>query len=732
MINMKNKKLALMSAIMIGTFILGAFGTATTYSPADAQGLVNFSIVVETNVGNRLRESIAYYLQQALAPLGIDVQVRGVPFSQFVGDLLFADPKPYDIGIVGFAGGSVFAPDWVDLYVSDPAIGFFGPLTYQLNSPVWKDALANDTANDIGLTQEMVDNLLMNITNNISDMDKRYEDTNKFQEWFMNYLLYDYPLLAPSGVVSVWHGFEGYDPDEGSVNSAFLGAQWNSSTPTDRKNNATTIATSIASVSGNFDPLQIADTSTGTAVANLFPTLLRFSGKDFSPHPWLAKSFNISTWEDAPIGENGTTKDVVAGKVKFYLNTDWKWLNVTSGQTVGSVTVDDVAFTLEIYRSPHIVINGKSSYKFIEMVETNSTEQSITLYVSQPNLEDLRAFGGFDIIPKSLLGGDLTFSNGTTISAVNYGTNSSAGKNITNYNPLNTEEWNAWEKNPVLQSGPYYVNFEDSTMYKVGEFVEKRANPFFTFPNEWDSTNFDMRTPAAEDAFFFAYADDPNTAGTKEKPNKLQITVYKHPIVEDINVQLLLFKDGQLDFTNPTSFGGDELAAQQNDPRFDVFTGLAVVATADLLIFDLKNEHIKKYNVRRAIAHAIDKEGTLSNLFDNLRKPQDSPVSRFFENVDTFKDGKRGWYNDTWKIPFNLTEAKNLMIAAGYKIQSAGFSNPSQQVSSVVQSIQSSVATVVNEVVSSVIADAPTPFEAFVASVVLVSVAVGFRRKKNR
>ncbi len=694
----------LLSFLIMGAFFLSSFGNASIYSQTVAQGVVNFEMVVETNVGNRRRESFAYYLQQALAPLGIDVKVVGKPFSQFVGDLLFVSPKPYGIGIVGFVGGSVIAPDFYDLYHSQ---GFFGDLLYQLASDEWQSWLPNDPGSG-GITQREVDNLIGNMTNSFDLLGERKQLTLQFQQMFMEQLLYDYPLLAPTGIFSIWHGLENFDPEEGTLGSAYLGAYWGNETSPDRQNNASTIAVRLASITGNFDPLQVADSETSTTLAGLFPSLLLFSGRDYSPHPFLAKQFNVSTWFDAPIGPNGTTVDVPYGRMDFWINNDWKW-RYPNGTEFGPVTVDDVKFSFDLRTAPHTLINGKSAYQYIHHVETNATEGRVSVFVSVPNVDDLFAFGGMDIVPYDLLGGELTFANGTKITALGN----------TSYNPFETEEWNAFEDNPV-QSGPYYIDFSDVNQYKPGEYIYKWANPDFTFPNEWDSSNFDMRTPEAEDAYFFAWADDPNTA-THEKPTEMTINQFYYPIVEDINVELILFKAGEVDLTSPTAFGGNELQSQINDPRFDVHT-VSTTATADLLIFNLLDPNLKKYNVRRAIAHAVDKTA-LQALVDNLREPQDSPVKPFFKN---------NYYSDQWKIPYDIEAAKDLMRKEGYTIVDQAAANPTSVASSKVEQIQTSVQSKVNSVVNKVTQQiSPSPVAAFFASLAVMTVVVGLKRRKN-
>ncbi len=647
---MKHKKLTLLSALIIGTFVLSTFGNAALFAETSGAIVTNFTIKVETNVGNRRRQSFAYYLVKALAPLGINVEVVGKQWGSFVGDLLGdVGSKKYDIAIVGFSGGSVIAPDFVSLYTSG---GFFGANTYQLGTKAWQDWLPQDPGNTANLTQAKVDKLLNDMKKNL-DLPSRKDQTLLFTKWFMQNLLYDYPLLAPTGVVSIWKGLNGYDPLLGTHSSVYKGAYWDSTTPAGRKNNKSTIAVRLATMPGVWDPLRISDTETGFVLNGLFPTLL-MDGAAYEPHPWLAKQFNVSTWFNAPVGPNNTAVDVPYGKIDFWINQNQKWINSTTGAVYGNVTLDDVAFTLDMYTKahPYIIINGQDLYQYLDHYTMNKTTGRITLYISSPTLEDVRNFGGIQIVPSKLLGGDLVFANKTKIRVF---------ENTTgywgNYDPFATETWKNFAANPI-QSGPYYIDFTNTNFFKAGQYIYKRANSMFTFPNEWDAPNgqFDLRKGVNQTAYYFAY--NATSALPHQKPTELKIKTFYSPIVDDANVELVLFKSGEVDLTSPTAFGAEEVLSQKNDPRFLVFQ-IPTLSTADLLMFNLLNPNLKNYYVRRALASAIDKKA-LQAIVDNLRAPQDSPVKIFFE--------PSGYYTNQYKIPFDLNEAKVLMQKAGYKI----------------------------------------------------------------
>ncbi len=630
------------SLILIILFV----GSSLAILNANAQTTdSNFTIVIETNKGNQRREAYANYLATVLPYLGIDVELRFTPFSQFVNDLLFTSPKPYGISITSFGGGSVIAPDLYDLYHSQ---GFFGDLAYQLSSNEWKSWLAQDLGSG-GVTQDYVDSLIDNISSSL-DLTQRKELTLQFQQIFMEQLLYDYPLLAPTDIFSIWHGLDNFDPVEGILGSAYLGAKWGVETPPERQNNASTIADMLLSVTGTFDPLQVFDAETQSLLSGLFPQLLMFSKKDYNPHPWLAKEFNWTTWYNAPDTSGGTV-DIPYGRMDFYLYDNWQW-RYPNGTVFGPVTVDDVKFTYDVIKADHTLISIQSELDGVDHIEVNATENRVSLFITQPGIDDLYNFGKIPIIPSGLLGGDLTFANGTIIRALE---NTSAPLAYWQYDPFQTQEWDAFENNPV-QAGPYYIDFSDPNQYSPGQYVYKWANPLFPFPNEWDSTNFDQRTPEPEDAYFFTWADDPNTP-EKEKPSEMTINQFYHPISSDINLELQLFKSGEVDLTSPINFGSAEVKAQLDDSKFDVHT-TPTLASADLLIFNLLDPNLKKYNVRRAIAHMVDKV-SLNYITMNLREPQDSPVRTFYKNT---------FYSDQWKIPFDYEAAKLLMQFEGYSV----------------------------------------------------------------
>lgn len=682
---MKNKKVAMLSLMVVGVFVLSSFGIASQ-NAANAQIVTNFELIVETNTGNRRRESFALYLRQALAPLGIDVQVLGKPFNQFVGDLLHFTDQDWDISIVGFSGGSPFAPGYVDLYACRG--GFFGVLTYQLCEDTWNDALvASSTAQGEPLNQTYIDDLVWDMELEL-DIVKRKEMTFEFQRIFMERLLLDYPLLAPTGLAGIWAGFEGYDANEGVIGSAFTGGDWdyaNYPTLEERENDEDTIAFSIGSIDHNFNPLEGASVPQSNAEANLFPTLSMFD-KGYLQHPNVASGFVREDWTDAPTldpacvataetirdcapvtgGESNNTVEL--GKITYTVNQDLQmnWTD-TSGVSYDATTdtytgdvvktapilASDFEFTFKLYMSDYVTINGQSSFANVWDVTSDDETGEVTIYVYQPTLEDV-FFGSYQAIPHALLGGTLDYDGTPTYATHLMPPADTTGltdpRDLPQDAVFETTEFDAFSYNP-WQGGQYFVNFDDDAMFTDGEFLIKKANPHYWFPTESLDSPGGVFDPIGTPGYYFNYNGG-------DRVTEFTIDTIKMPIIEDLTVDLILFKSGRIDLNSPDFFGGSEIEAQRNDPRFEV-QSFATTSTADLLMFNMIDDDLKNYDVRRAIAHAVDKQA-LQAIVDNLREPQDSPVKILFKNS--------GWYTDEYKIEHDLDEAKRLMVLNGYTI----------------------------------------------------------------
>jgi hypothetical protein len=691
---MNNRKVALLSVMVMGVFVLSALGNSAMYSNTTAQAIVtNFDLVVETNVGNRRRESFALYLRQALTPLGIDVEVLGKPFNQFVGDLLRFTANVWDISIVGFVGGSPYAPDFTDLYACG---GFFGTLTYALCDPFWQENFETRQAareSPLAQTQDDVDALVIAIQRNL-DMESRYEQTLLFQQMFMEELLYDYPLLAATGIIGVWDGFVGYDPDEGFLTSSFRGAHWDyDAFPTleDRDNGEKDLAFSIGSLDSVFNPLLGASNPQTQAEANLFPQLT-MSDKGFRIHPNVAVQVERLDWEGAPTlnsacvatelvvrecspvtgGESNNTIEL--GRYKLLMPTPDNtasggilegvdvryWIDPVTQETTQPIRPSDFALTWSLYMSnDHVQINGMSFFDAVWKVDANDSSGELNIYIYIPTLDDVSILGFVQAIPHYLLGGELTIpsSSDKTYATPLWAPADTTGLVDPTTLSLNaifqTEEFIQFGLNPI-QGGQYYVDFSNNSMYAPGEVLIKKANPHYWFPNELRDSpggNFNLNDESYGGYFFNWDGFDP------ENP-KFTVETIIMPIIEDLSADLILFRSGTIDANAPSMFGGAEIQAQTNDPRFRVHTFLTS-ATADLLMFNLLNPNLVNYDIRRAIAHAVNK-AELQVIVDGLQEPQDSPVKTLFK--------LSGWYSDEWKIDYDLDAARTLMLQNDYVI----------------------------------------------------------------
>jgi hypothetical protein len=479
---MKHKNTILALAI-VGVFFLSIGGAVQTQASVmpDASIEKNFSLLLMTNAGNRIRESYAFFIKQSVAPLGIDVEILAKPFGQFVGDLLHVSSgQPFDLAIIGFSGGGP-TPGFMWKFHSTQTS--FGQDMYQLNDPAWQSNMISD----LGISTAEVDALLESIDFELDPL-TRLTKLNQFAEMFMTKLIYDIPLTTPTGRTAVWKGYGGannelFDVDEGFVSSSWLGASWTNN-PTDRQDddpNGDTFQTRVAQPGGigNFDPYQSFDTSTTaqTSYANL--GLLTFD-KAYAPHPGIAMQWVLEDY----MGDNGLVEQ---GKHTFIINTDFQFPATTDyqGNPVGAEYVDANDFKLALDMLTQGArrdanINGLELYDPVldyNVSTTYTTDDTLNVWMEDGKItpDDYVTLGGLNAVPAHLLGGTMSLANGTTVNIFNDDGN--------DQNFQNTQEWLHWAtKDGNTAVGPMVIND-----YEIASgYWDFNARTDFVFPNEWD------------------------------------------------------------------------------------------------------------------------------------------------------------------------------------------------------------------------------------------------------
>ncbi|MEB3311821.1 MAG: ABC transporter substrate-binding protein [Snowella sp.] len=140
-------------------------------------------------------------------------------------------------------------------------------------------------------------------------------------------------------------------------------------------------------------------------------------------------------------------------------------------------------------------------------------------------------------------------------------------------------------------------------------------------------------------------------------------------IVESTDTSLLQFRSGGLDSigVSPESFS--LLKKEEKRGNFTIYNGGPAYGTTYLtfnlnqgkrqgkpLVDPIKSQWFNNLNFRRAIAHAIDRQRMINNIYRGLGEPQNSPVSV-----------QSPFYNQAIKgYDYDPKKAKELLLAAGF------------------------------------------------------------------
>lgn len=709
--------------LTIAIFFLSVNGHVTQISAQETSLEENFELLLMTNAGNRIRESYAFFIKQAVAPLGIDVEILAKPFGQFVGDLLhLSTGQPFDLAIVGFAGGGP-VPDFMWKFHSTRTS--FGQLMYQLNNADWQEFMESD----IGVSTAEVDALLESIDFELDPL-VRHARLSEFSELFMTDLLYDLPLTTVTGRTASWAGYNlpdgsPYDVDEGAIASRALGAEWDSSaTPAKRASSdagLSALQTRIAvpSAPGMFDPYQVFDTSTGAQSNQLASSLMAFDG-GFAGHPEVARQWVM---EDATFDhdQNASTPDVFVdnGKHTFMMNPAFVFPATNTVEQDGTlvavpehvVDAHDIALVLDMFNHPTTSVNGKENYvdpvAFWEVSTTLYANDTISIYINpgQAKPDHYVTFGGLSPLPHHILGGDLDYNNGTDASP--------DWEVITvqddTFNPQRSEQWEFWATAAGnSQPGPYAIGTHPGEL-SIGDFFTVEARSDYPMPNEWDimdayavaenkaildtayaamnTTGWgvsDLGTWAPhtgvvnDAAYYWAFADQ----GGQEKPADQGITEIITKVIPDTNAALIAFEAGDLDFFGSSALGANTVAEHDENPDF-VVQETFPLSGPQLLVFNLLNEHLQKRNVRYSIASVLDKD-EMTKINDGFAKAQHAPTWLVYDRFAPLEfkgaaaDGSDlSWYTP-FPVPVDYETGRDLMRLEGYS--AADSNEPVQEV----------------------------------------------------
>ncbi|MCE7733892.1 MAG: hypothetical protein GPJ54_03370 [Candidatus Heimdallarchaeota archaeon] len=646
---------------------------------------INFELLFFIQSGNRRDESYALYTKQALAPLGIDVKIFAKPWGQFVGDLTDSSSagKVWDLTTTAFTVGGP-TPDLSWLYHSD---GYWGDTIMQLADLEYQEWQLSD----VGLNQTKdIDPLIKAIDNELN-LTKRYELLEEFNELFFTKLLWNIPLIAESNQAAMWRGFGGannelWDPQEGIVLSSFLGASWDPIyTSLQRSSNSSSIRLAVNNQREfNLDPFQSLDDEQNTQTDWSYKGEFLTFDKNNNPHPNAAWNFFTSdiggTWDD---DGNVSTPEISVTQYTFLLRDDVYWHETLDfeGNIVPAERVDglDYNLTLTMYdmarESSSFNIKDEDNWKSLADWSVSSTifpNDTVTIRIpnSLRTPDDLIRFGNLNPLPSHLLGGDLIFFNST--SQLNETSHLFSGMS---FDPWDTFQWNSFESfegNTAV--GPYQM-----VDYNFNELHSFAARSDYWYPNEWDVSLF--HTPNAADteiiafettngvdlglwggsnsfsqlSYYHAWAE---VGGNKAKPVSQNIEFIEYVVIIDQNVELIKFEAGEIDIYTSTSLGVSKVDEHADNTDL-ILKNVSPNESARILFFDLTHDHLKKINIRLAIAHTLDHD-KLVNIHDGFGIPWWSVAYPNKQSGDT------DWDTIQDPLAYDFSMARDLMRLEGY------------------------------------------------------------------
>ncbi len=267
---------------------------------------INFKVKLLVNT-NPIRIKEAKFIQSALLPLGIDVDIVVKNGDAWASSITrFSDSEEWDLIVGGWQSSSTTAQVEIEFYKSDWTLG---NVTFDLGNKEWQQWQLSDT----GIDQQDVDQMLVDMyfAPSVSEAKKVTLD---FQQLFMEKLLYEIPLINSKSFIAINKGLEGININQGLFSSIALGAGWVNN-PENRVSDNVTLV-----LPRNFPGLGIGQgllEALGSAIGGR----LVFVEDNLDVHPDIAIQWEISDW----LLPNGSL--IVNGKQTFKIREDANWAN---------------------------------------------------------------------------------------------------------------------------------------------------------------------------------------------------------------------------------------------------------------------------------------------------------------------------------------------------------------------------------------------------------------------
>ncbi|HIK56070.1 MAG TPA: ABC transporter substrate-binding protein [Synechococcales cyanobacterium M55_K2018_004] len=345
-----------------------------------------------------------------------------------------------------------------------------------------------------------------------------------------------------------------------------------------------------------------------TALGLMYEGLISQNGLTGELEPALAESWEISDDQQ---------------RITFTLRQGLKWSDGAP------LTVDDVVFTFnQIYFNPDIPsgegdlirIGAQGVFPSV----TKLDERRVQFISPEPFAPLLRYAGGFAVLPKHVLEKAVT-------------TKDSAG------NLLFLSMWGTdTPPEQIVSNGPYKL-----VRYQPAERIILRRNPHY-----WRKDSQGKPQP---------YIDE-----------------FIIQLVGSTDTELIQFRSGGLDIVGITPDYFDLIKREERRGNFTIYQGGPALSTTFLafnlnqgrrngkpLVDPVKSRWFNKQAFRQAIAHAIDRQTMINNIFRGIGEPQNSPI---YKQSPYFLSPEEG-------LPvydYDPEQAKTLLQQAGFKYTPQG------------------------------------------------------------
>ncbi|CAH1657894.1 MULTISPECIES: ABC transporter substrate-binding protein [unclassified Chelatococcus] len=147
----------------------------------------------------------------------------------------------------------------------------------------------------------------------------------------------------------------------------------------------------------------------------------------------------------------------------------------------------------------------------------------------------------------------------------------------------------------------------------------------------------------------------------KGKPllDKLIVRIYPEP-----SARVAAFEAGELNLGGDGPIPLNEVKKFQDNPAFKVETrGTEMNNSLDVLETNLRNEHLAKPEVRKALMHAINRDLMVKTVWYGLAQPLTGPIPQTLPHF---------YSADVPSYPYDVAKAEALLDAAGYKKDAKG------------------------------------------------------------